>query len=516
MPDMDSNDRRDDSQNSNNQKRVKIGNYDVLLEELATGSLRLLKSPHVGNNRLEVLLLMNRSEYEESMTAGMDTTPILDKLIDIVTKQCVPPGRFLVSNREYDPDSKYEDYDWEEIEIGRARQFLTIALLDADNAGLAGFPSKSAEDRAAMPPPPAAGKNNNDDSKKRFRRSSLLRRSVSESFVRSVQSEERASIFGKKKTTARRNSSFWSSMRTPNNNAQKVEKAEDLDILFNFEQTALLPNHVGNNRLRILLNIHKEKYEKSGQEEQTSSLQEWIRTVTQFWGGRFLRQEEENAQTYEILDATQAELALHSVISELSPTADEVQSITSSQGKKLAIDSVAPPNLNVQDMRSAAVQSLQKRKKRQSLASRLRRLASNTLTRTPAAPTTGLHRTSSVPTQGSAGPASADLGGRNSSAPFYSRDVSSAPMRYTKEAPSGAMSLPTSPTPMDNDPPRNQSRARRSSSITLPRFLTGRQSLRRSQNLAADGVGRDLRESMQASDLDFGPEAFGELHHGER
>ena len=59
MPAMDSKERRDDLQEgSNNHKGVKIGNYDVLLEELATGSLKLLSCPHVGNNRLEVLLLM--------------------------------------------------------------------------------------------------------------------------------------------------------------------------------------------------------------------------------------------------------------------------------------------------------------------------------------------------------------------------------------------------------------------------------------------------------------------------
>mmetsp|Transcript_14049 Transcript_14049/g.26868 ORF Transcript_14049/g.26868 Transcript_14049/m.26868 type:complete len:484 (-) Transcript_14049:54-1505(-) len=475
---------------------ITIDNYDILLEELATGSLRMLSCPHVGNNRLEVLLLMNRNEFEENLTAGNDTGLILDRLINIVTQQCVPPGRFLVADREYDPDSRYEDYEWTEVEIGRARQFLNLALLDSNTANLAGFPtpSPSDPDKAAMPPPqPSAGKGAKDDSKKRFRRSSLLRRSVSESFVRSVQSEAKPSEMGKKKTPNRRQSSFWSIRKQKE--SDKVTQAEDLDILFNYEQTTLLPNHIGNNRLRVLLNIHKEKYEKSDQNEQTSSLQEWIRTVTQFWGGRFLREEEEDANKFEVLDANQAELALHCVISELSTNGDDIGSLSSSQGKNiLPVDKVVPPNLNVQDMRNAAVQSLQKRKKRQGLASRLRRLASGALTRNSSAaaaepsPSNNNNPTVLPPSSGY---------GRASSVPIFARGNAS-----------GAMSLPTSPTPRDDEVER---RPRRSSSIKLPKFLTGRASLRRSQNLAADGVSRDLRASMEATDLELGTDAFGEF-----
>ena len=266
-----------------------------------------------------------------------------------------------------------------------------------------------------------------------------------------------------------------------------------MDILFNYEQTILLPNHIGNNQLRVLLNIHKEKYEKLDQNEQTSSLQEWIRTVTQFWGGRFLREEEEDANTFEVLDANQAELALHCVISEMSTAGDDVGSLSSSHGKHiLPVDKVVPPNLNVQDMRNAAVQSLQKRKKRQGLASRIRKLASGALSRTSSA-------SAVPPPPNSTGPPPPGLG-RASSVPIFARGNAS-----------GAMSLPTSPTPRDDAEGPNTARPRRNSSITLPRFLKGRASLRRSQNLAADGVSRDLRASMEATDLDLGPDVFGEF-----
>lgn len=475
-----------DSEEKNSEtssKKIRVDNYDVLLEEEESGRLRLLSCPHVGNNRLEVLLLMNRNEFEESMVAGVDTNPILDKIVDIVTNQCVPPGRFLVATGDYDPDLPQDENEWEEIEIGRAKQFLNLALIDGGKAGLAGFPEKV--DDASMPPPPPRL---ND--KKRFRRSSLLRRSVSESFVRNVTGgEEKASDSkdGKKKTVNRRHSSFWSirKQKAPT----KVTQTEDLDVLFDYEQTALLPGHVGNNRLRVLLNIHKEKYEKSDEDEQTKSLQEWVRTVTQFWGGRFLRQEEEESDAFELLDATQAELALHSVISEMSQSGEDVYPTlaVSSGPQSMPVDKVPPPSLNVQDMRSAAVQSLQKRKKRQGLASRLRNLAASTLTRTSRKPNETMTDTPRPP-QGVS---------RATSVPIFSRGGG---------APSGAFSVPTSPTPPD-DPPQRQ---RRSSSIVLPRFMTGRASLRRSQNLAADGVGRDLMTSLEADDRELGPGAFGE------
>lgn len=472
-------------------KKIKVGNYDVLLEEEKTGKLKLLSCPHVGNNRLEVLLLMNRNEFEESMVAGVDTNPILDRIVDIVTNHCIPPGKFLVSVGDYNPDVPDDDNVWEEIEVGRARQFLNLALLDGGKAGLAGFPEKVNE---TIPPPPV-GKAN-DAAKKRLRRSSLLRRSVSESFVRNVTSAERASETkeGKKKTVNRRHSSFWSIRKQKA--LAKVTETEELDVLFNYEQTALLPGHVGNNRLRVLLDIHKEKYEKSDESEQTGSLQEWVRTVTQFWGGRFLRQEEEESNTFEMLDPDQAELALHSVISELTQSAEDPVFALSSQAKTppSGVDKVPPASLNVQDMRSAAVQSLQKRKKRQGLASRLRNLAASTLTRSSSlTPTPENKPTPSNGTRPQPGVS------RASSVPAFGRGGGQA---------SGAFSVPTSPTPPDHQPPRQ----RRSSanSFSLPRFMTGRASLRRSQNLAADGVGRDLRTSLEADDRELGPEAFGE------
>jgi hypothetical protein len=549
----------------------KIGNYDVLLEEVGAAAsagtelegiktLRLLSCPHVGNNRLEVLLLMNRNEYEERLNAGFDTSPILDKLVDIVTQQCVPPGRFLLSSTQDDSagkedsskninDRSYEEYDWQEVEIEQARQFLNAALLDGSTAGLVGFPTTKNHNfvQQHQSPPTFAAKdtvsNRAAENKKRFRRSSLLRRSVSESFVRKVQSEGgnttnsggggfrgafRASEFGKKKAPNRRHSSFMIGKNRKEKPAPKVEQAEDLDILFNFEQTSLLPNHVGNNRLRVLLNIHKERYEKSDENDQMSSLQEWVRTVTQFWGGRFLRQEEEDAKTYEVLDANQAELALHSVISELSTSGgDDIASITSSSGKKaLPVDSVVAPTMNVQHMRSAAVESLQKRKKRQGLASRLRRLASNALTRGVSTPTT------SGPDM-VAGTGSLESFPKHRSMPDFARDDSnSLPFTTDQSVPefsgrhynsnatatvsaansSGITSLPTSPIPMmqGGDVAANQRAGRRSFSMSLPRFMKSRASLRRNQNLAADGVSQDLRASLEADDREFGPEIFGE------
>jgi hypothetical protein len=479
---------REDGDDNGN--KIKIGNYDVLLQELSNRTPRIASEPatHVGNNRLEVLLLMSRSEYKERMAAGEATFPVIENVIEIVTKQCVPPGRFLLPAGKEDVDKPHHERAWLVVSLERVEKFIGLALLDGKEAGLGNLPGFSKEGSESAP------KDDDESTKKRGRRSSLLRRSVSESIVRLAAKNEadgkKSGADGKKKGN-HRSSSLWSIRKEKSQT--KVTQTEDLDVLLNFEQTSLLPNHVGNNRLKVLLNIHKEKYENSTIEEQTSSLQEWIRTVTQFWGGRFLRQLEDSLGGFEHLDTNQAELALHSVISEISQSSDDILSLSAvGKSASLPILGNVPPaaGSDVQDMRSAAVQSLQKRKKRQGLASRLRNLAAATLTRT----TSHSARAQSKPESGGLD--------RSSSAPTASR--------YN----SGANSLPTSPTPPDTKDPnslRNSGRAKRSSSITLPRFLTGRASLRRSRELAEAGALQELKETLEVDEPEEGPEAFGEF-----
>jgi hypothetical protein len=480
--------REDGDENGN---KIKIGNYDVLLQEMSDGTLRIASEPatHVGNNRLEVLLLMSRSEYKELMAAGEATFQVVENVIEIVTTQCVPPGRFLLPAGKEDVDKPHRERLWGEVSLGQVEKFIGLALLDGKGAGLGNFPEFSKAGSESAPP-------DEDSTKKRGRRSSLLRRSVSESIVRLAEKYEadgnRSGADGKKKGN-HRSSSLWSIRKEKSQT--KVTQTEDLDVLLNFEQTWLLPNHVGNNRLKVLLNIHKEKYENSTIEDQTSSLQEWIRTVTQFWGGRFLRQLEGNLGGFEHLDTNQAELALHSVISEISQSSDDVLCL-SAVGKSASVPILGnvphrAAGLDVQDMRSAAVQSLQKRKKRQGLVSRLRNLAAATLTRT----TSNSARAQSKPEAGGLG--------RFTSAPSASC--------YN----SGGNSLPTSPTPPDEkDPLRNSGRVKRSNSITLPRFLTGRASLRRSRELAEVGALKELEETLEVDGPVEGPEAFGEYDAG--
>jgi hypothetical protein len=251
-----------------------------------------------------------------------------------------------------------------------------------------------------------------NEEKKRRRRSSLLRRSASESHLTTS-----SNLDGKKKTVrlgSLLKTSFWKSLRGNKNVVDMVETPEPLDVLLVESRDAFQPNvthQVGNNRLSILMEVQCEQYRIAPVKGRESIVQELIEAVTSHWGGRFLSVTPFN-DAYQILTerqappavralfenflqggtATAAMEALHRSCSEAGiGSAAGIPAKRSSAVKKEAVQALhqlhPPPiiesstNASVKDMRSAAVKSLQKRKQRQGLATRIRSLTTTALTR---------------------------------------------------------------------------------------------------------------------------------------
>lgn len=76
-----------------------VGNFDVLLTGDSPQKLCLIQDRiHVGNNRFQVLVTMNAKQYAEDAKLGKQSGPVVERIIDIVCRQVVPNGRFLVRN----------------------------------------------------------------------------------------------------------------------------------------------------------------------------------------------------------------------------------------------------------------------------------------------------------------------------------------------------------------------------------------------------------------------------------
>jgi hypothetical protein len=421
---------------------IETRNWDVLVEEATVqetstsrheGVLKLAEQGHaVGNKRFEVLLSMHRQEFEQAATLEAQDAVIL-KILDIVCRQCVPNGRFLKAERSY-----AGGIWWQELSSERAQAFVLDSLQTPSEAGVASFPPileqvKEEEkyldeeplphyDDTPIPESPisATPQAINEDpqtineEKKRRRRSSLLRRSASESHMTTS-----SDLDGKKKAVrlgSLLKTSFWKSLRGNKN----VEIPEPLDVLLVESRDAFQPNvthQVGNNRLSILMEVQCEQYRNASAKGRESIVQELVEAVTSHWGGRFLSVTHFN-DGYQILTerqappavqalfenflqggtATAALEALHRSCSEAgigSTAAPAKLSSTVNKEADQVLHKLAPlpitgsptgASAKVEDMRSAAVKSLQKRKKRQGLATRIRSLTSSALTRSVSEP----------------------------------------------------------------------------------------------------------------------------------
>jgi hypothetical protein len=417
---------------------IETRNWDVLVEEATfeeantssnDGVLKLAEEGQsVGNKRFEVLLSMHRQEFEQAMTREAREAVIF-KILDIVCRQCVPNGRFLKAGRSYAGGVR-----WQELSSDRAQAFVLDSLQIPSESGAASFPpileqvdEEEHLDEASQPPhddspipdfTTSASPETIHEEKKRRRRSSLLRRSASESQVPTSPNLE-----GKKKAMrlgSLLKTGFWKSLR---GNKNMVKTPEPLDVLLVESHDAFQPNvthQVGNNRLSILMEVQCDEYRKASTEDREFIVQELIQSVTSHWGGRFLSVTSfstSDNDAYQILTEREAPLAVHALfenfltggtataalealhrscseagIGSTAATAKPPAKRSSAVKKEAveALHQIQPPPIiesstgaavKVEDMRSAAVKSLQKRKHRQGLATRIRTLTTTALTR---------------------------------------------------------------------------------------------------------------------------------------
>ena len=194
-----------------------------------------------------------------------------------------------------------------------------------------------------------------------------------------------------------------------------VKETLKMDVLLNTAKTSLLPGadlH-GNNRLRVMVNIQTMTYQNAKDDETKDKMaEELVNTIENFWGGRVLsiipsmRRKGGDDEQYIKLESIHALQAMRNLLSGKAAEKEEAftQGIAPDpkvpQGRRAslkAIESIAAAGVGVgtgdsktimpstlptlppdmQHLRSAAVKSLQKRKVRQGLNSRIRGLTAD-------------------------------------------------------------------------------------------------------------------------------------------
>jgi hypothetical protein len=398
-----------------------FSNYDVLLAKNHMDSLILDPAQtHIGNNRFQILSNMHRDEFDERLTAGENTDVVVNKIIDIVCRQCEPKGRFMLTEGKG---------SWIILNQGETRHFVTEFLaaspdrvkLTPPEALTNSLPAPiRSSDADGAPHPPqelrstmAGGAG---EERKRRRRSSLLRRSVSEGNFDDKKKLGR--LLGKLPTLAMPSTPSW----IPS--IGRKTKPEGLDVLFNRTRTKLSPGPTGNNRLAITIKMQQNSYMSSSAEERQRIAVEVYNTVTKAWKGRFLA-ENLNRRGYAVLTTGEAvhaicclfdpryafdpagyamattytmPLSIAEDAGEDGPSAafDLKQPAAVKEVTMQAIHSLSAETDDASGIHSAALASLQKRRQKQDLNSRLRRMTSGS-PHPGVAATTHLHRHASAP-----------------------------------------------------------------------------------------------------------------------
>jgi hypothetical protein len=398
-----------------------ITNYDVLVEPPSLpgdegGDYQLAKHKnHVGNNRLDVFLNLYQQGYDFAFKRGNfdECNSIVQKIVQTVCHQCVPPGRFLVCSKDL---RNIDRVVWTHMPEDQAKNLLHKILQ----------PTRTSF----------------DDGLKRRRRSSLLRRSASESMVLAFEDDKKkvtrletmgngsswgqavgggagGAVISNYNHGNNQRSSTMSNIETSNGTSfggVSIGNAlcfNRMDVILTETRNALDPNSqsVGNNRLHILVAMHAEKYSSATPEGQMSIVSEVYQTVKTFWKGRFLAESNISSslhgrRNHEELEQDEAMYALqcifnartgqkttqqgrtlrHSLPTMTSSTEQFFSQTNNALHKQASLTMImSPPSPNehlpdMQDMRSAAVKSLQKQRQRQTIANRLEKISQRNLT----------------------------------------------------------------------------------------------------------------------------------------
>jgi len=301
---------------------------------------------HVGNNRFQVVLKMNTTEFLKADTESSQEA-VIDKVLDIVGKQCIDTecqraGKFFQlidsSLLHQQDNSLLEDAScWKELSEQQARDFVRDSL---EQSAIADMPQSPAVAPVAPPTAVLAVNDDNDDQKKRRRRSSLLRRSLSSGNMLEDQKKRVAMLSQLQQfdddedddddkddqdeqqyqsdSSAGRNKSSCNISTTSNNNnssrpvllqranswsmsetsRETICTANPLDVIVTTTASSnpssasyqLIPNHTGNNRLAVMIQLQLPKYTalSNSLREQQNMCREIVETVRRHYSGRFL------------------------------------------------------------------------------------------------------------------------------------------------------------------------------------------------------------------------------------
>jgi len=252
--------------------RMKITNYDVLIDASEDDSFRLLNDQHVGNRRFEVVLNIHREEYQNgSLNQDNDEMErIVGKIVDIVCHKCVPNGRFL-EKVDFGVSEGEED-DFFDLGEGQLARMRLHQALGGKAPTLEAYSNQRDETVA------------DSSASKRRRRGSYarLRRSISESmlFHSSIQEED----------------ALKAVLDDDDDDSEApVIIPHLMDIIFTESKKSLATTGMpGNNRFQISLNMESQRFVNSSPDERREILEELQTTVQTHWQGRFLASTDES------------------------------------------------------------------------------------------------------------------------------------------------------------------------------------------------------------------------------
>jgi hypothetical protein len=139
-------------------------------------------------------------------------------------------------------------------------------------------------------------------------------------------------------------------------------------------------NIVGNNRLQIMLTLQQGRYTDLTTAEQAEVARDLVRAVCQYWGGRFLVEQD---FSYTTLDSDQSVAAMKALLCPESADAAVPVAVSSSSKPLLSSSPPVPDflrnaslemhgnNGGAENMQSAAIKSLQQRKAKRAIAKNL-------------------------------------------------------------------------------------------------------------------------------------------------
>jgi len=402
---------------------------------------RQQSQPHVGNNRFSILCKMYLTEFRMADTEQQQTA-VLQKLHDMISQQCIDSacaraGKFLLRQEEHAQSSRSSG--WVELTREQAFSFIRSSLELEQVKSAAGL----------LDVPPSSSQATPEDDKKRRRRSSLLRRSLSGGAAMMAGSDQKKRIAQRQSIRpsirqstihlaqflegvdfdsdvddndkgnhaeptmmtmdAPQNSSSspvmmlqrsgsWSA-----NNGDKqhvVQTANALDVILRIDPStlsySLVPNHTGNNRIGVMIQMQTSKYVALRESQGTaiSVCRDLVDMVKDNYCGKFLVQVNNGQDDdYRCLTDEQAISALDSVFSTAAgigqkPAPPAVAAVYNNSNKQdETLSQVNPIPISFAwggsvgsggDAHKTAREELQRRKKRQGFNTKISQLVAKT------------------------------------------------------------------------------------------------------------------------------------------